>query len=226
MLIIFLWILMFILTFSLTLACYRFFGKTGLYAWISLATVLANLQVLKTIELFGITLTLGNIMYGTTFFIIVLLNEKYGVKAAKKAVYLGFFVLLSTTVIMQIILLFPPHPNDIAHAHLEALFGLLPRLAVGSIVGYYVSHMVNVSLYRFFQTRYPDERHLWIRNTGSTSISQLLDTLLFCLIAFWGLYPIEVWLEIVITTYVMKWLVVVLDNPFIYVAKKMKPIED
>ncbi|HSH25341.1 MAG TPA: queuosine precursor transporter [Massilibacterium sp.] len=221
MTIILLWLFSFIVTFSFTLLCYKFFGKTGLYAWIAMATVVANMQVLKTIELFGITLTLGNIMYGTTFFVIVLLNEKYGEKAAKKAVYLGFFILVTTTLIMQIILWFPPHPNDFAHPHLEAIFGLLPRLAAGSVIGYYISHMLNVTLYRYFQKKFSDRRYLWLRNSGSTSISQLFDTLIFCVIAFWGIYPFDIWLEIAITTYVMKWLVAVLDTPFIYLAQKI-----
>ena len=53
----------------------------------------------------------------------------------------------------------------------------------------------------------------------STLSSQLLDTLIFCALAFWGVFPYEVWLEIVLTTYLMKALVAVLDTPFIYLAR-------
>ena len=60
-----LWLLFAILNFLCIVAVYKLFGKTGLFAWIAVGTVIANIQVTKTIELFGFTATLGNIMYGT-----------------------------------------------------------------------------------------------------------------------------------------------------------------
>lgn len=48
-------------------------------------------------------------MYGTAFLVTDLLNEKYGKEEAKKAVWLGFFTLLSMTIIMQMVLMFKPH---------------------------------------------------------------------------------------------------------------------
>lgn len=56
----------------------------GLFVLIGFATVCANLQVVKTVELFGLTATLGNVMYGTIFFATDVLNEKYGPAEAKK----------------------------------------------------------------------------------------------------------------------------------------------
>ena len=54
---------------------------------------------------------------------------------------------------------------------------------------------------------------LWLRNNGSTLISQLLDSLIFSTIAFYGLYPTRVFLEIVLTTYLLKAVCAVLDTP-------------
>lgn len=73
----------------------------GLFVWIGFATVCANLQVVKTVELFGLTATLGNVMYGTIFFATDVLNEKYGPAEARKAVWLGFSTLLTLTFVMQ-----------------------------------------------------------------------------------------------------------------------------
>ena len=72
-----------------------------IFVWIGFATVCANLQVVKTVELFGLTATLGNIMYGTVFFATDVLNEKYGPREARKAVWLGFSTLLALTCAMQ-----------------------------------------------------------------------------------------------------------------------------
>lgn len=52
-------------------------------------------------------------------------------------------------------------------------------------------------------------------------ISQLLDTIVFCSIAFYGQYPFDIWLEIFVTTYVIKLVVALIDTPFMYIAKYM-----
>ncbi len=86
-----LWIVFAIINFVLLLIMYRLFGRLGLFVWVGMATVLANIQVTKTIELFGLTATMGNIIYGTIFLASDILNENYGKKIARKAVGLGFF---------------------------------------------------------------------------------------------------------------------------------------
>ncbi|MEH6972084.1 VUT family protein, partial [Bacillus sp. JJ675] len=58
-----LWIGFAIISFIIVLFFYKRFGKTGLFVWIGFATVAANIEVAKTVELFGLTSTLGNIMY-------------------------------------------------------------------------------------------------------------------------------------------------------------------
>lgn len=216
--------LLFILVnFILVLAMYRMFGKTGLFVWIGVSTILANLQVIKTIEVFGLTATLGNAMYGTAFLVTDILNEKYGKKEAQKAVWLGFFTLLTMTVIMQLALMFEPHPDDFAQGSLETVFGMIPRIAAGSLAAYLVSQFTDVYIFSFLKKKFPKDSHFWIRNNGSTMISQLLDTLVFTSIAFLGEFPFEVWIQIAFTTYLLKWIVSVIDTPFGYLAKRISP---
>lgn len=62
----------------------------GIFAWIALATIVANVEVLKCVDIFGMALTLGNVTYGSIFLATDILNEKYGVEEAQKSVYLGF----------------------------------------------------------------------------------------------------------------------------------------
>lgn len=56
-----------VLTFGCVVAAKKIFGKAGLIAWIAIAMILANLTVVKTVNLFGIDATLGNIMFASTF---------------------------------------------------------------------------------------------------------------------------------------------------------------
>ncbi|RBP89072.1 hypothetical protein DFO70_112108 [Cytobacillus firmus] len=214
-----------IINFTLVLAMYRMFGKTGLFVWIGFSTVMANLQVVKTIEMFGLTATLGNAMYGTAFLVTDILNEKYGKEEAKKAVWLGFFTLLSMTLIMQMVLLFKPHETDFAQEPLSTLFSILPRIAAGSLAAYLVSQFTDVYIFTYLKKKFPKDGHFWIRNNGSTMISQLLDTLVFTSIAFLGVFPMEEWIQIFITTYLLKFIVAILDTPFGYIAKRF-PVKD
>ncbi|MFT9849530.1 queuosine precursor transporter [Aneurinibacillus sp. REN35] len=211
-----------LVNFLLFLICYRFFGKFGLYAWVGVATVLANIQVVKTIEMFGLVMTLGNTMYGTIYLVSDLLNEKYGERDAKKAVWFGFFTLVMTTIIMQMALLFQPHAEDIAQKSMDTLFGLMPRLALGSLAAYFISQFLDVKIYTFLKKKFPKPNQLWIRNNGSTIISQLVDSLVFCTIAFAGVHSADVWLDIFITTYLIKFVISILSTPALYAARSFK----
>lgn len=211
-----------LINFSLALLMYRIFGKTGLFVWVGFSTVLCNLQVIKTIEIFGLTATLGNAMYASSFLVTDIINERYGKKEAKKAVWMGFFTLLAMTLIMQMVLLFQPGAEDISQSALESIFGLLPQLAIASLAAYITSQYTDVLIFSAIRKRFPKDSQFWIRNNGSTLISQMLDTLVFTSIAFWGLYSFDVWFQIFITTYLLKAAISIMATPFGYVAKRFK----
>lgn len=216
-----LWILTMIINFMLILVAFKLFGKSGLIAWVVLSVVIANVQVLKTVEMFGFITTTGNILYATSFLATDIMNEIYGRKEAVKAVYIGFFALFSTTVIMQLTLIIAPHASDWAQPALQAIFGIMPRIALASATAYLLSQRFDVGAYDFWKKRFPEFKYIWIRNNGSTMISQLIDTTVFTFIAFWGVFPPEVFIDIYITTYVLKFIVAVSDTPFVYIARWM-----
>lgn len=217
------WGVFFVLVnFALFLICYRMFGRNGLYAWVGIATVLANIQVTKTIEMFTLVMTLGNTMYGTIYLTTDLLNEKYGEKAARKAVWFGFFTLIMTTIVMQMALVFQPQAEDFAQEHLEVIFGMLPKLMIASLAAYFTSQFLDVRLFSMLKRMFPKPHQLWIRNNGSTSVSQLVDSLVFCTIAFAWDYSFDIWWQIFITTFLIKFVISVASTPIIYIARSFK----
>lgn len=208
--------------FALFLLCYRLFGKNGLYAWIGAAVVLANIQVVKTIEIMGLVMTLGNTIYGTVYLTTDLINEKYGKQEARKAVWFGFFVLLMSMIMMQMVLKFEPQESDIAQGAMETLFGLMPRIALGSICAYVVSQTLDVHIFSRLKVRFPGRNQLWIRLNGSIGLSQLTDTLIFTSVAFAGVYTREVWLQIAVSTYLIKFVISLACTPVIYIARSFR----
>ena len=218
-----------VLNFICVIFSYRFFGKTGVYAWIALATVIANIEVLKCVDIFGMPLTLGNITYGSIFLATDILSEQYGAAKAQKGVFLGFFSLLILTVFTQIDLLFVPNADDFANDAMVVLFSLTPRICLGSMVAYLISNSLDVFLYEKFKNLLPSDKFMWFRNNTATMTAQFFDTIIFTFISFFGVFPLKTVLELCLTTYLIKMFIALLDTPFLYLAKylcKGKNIED
>lgn len=191
--------------------------------------ILANIQVVKAIELFGLTATLGNIMYGTIFLASDVLNEKYDFKTAKKAVYVGFFINLSSVVIMQLALAFKPVADSMEmNSNLKMIFSLMPQIFIASLIAYLVSQLLDVIIFQRIKRRFPSDKLLWVRNNVSTLISQAVDSFIFVTFAFsFNQYftGIIFW-EVMLTTFIIKALVALLDTPFIYLMKKITPLNE
>lgn len=218
-----LWLVMLLANFLLIITAYRFFGKWGLIMWIPISVIVANIQVIQTVELFGLVATLGNIVYATSFLVTDILSENYGKEEAKKAVWIGFFSLIAMTLLMNMALLFQPLAGDefaqTAHGSLSTIFNLMPRIAVASLAAYLISQRHDVWAFHFWKKRFSADRHLWLRNNLSTMVSQLLDSTVFTLIAFWGVFESSMLWEVFLTTYFLKFIVAAADTPFVYWSK-------
>ena len=223
-----LWFVLLLVNFTGITLAYRFFGKAGLFVWIGMAIILANIQVAKMINFFGLLTAMGNIIYGSTFLATDILTEKYGKEHAKRGVFVGFFVLIATTIIMQITLAFTPAPEDTLDPALQQIFGFMPDVTVASLTAYLLSQLHDVWAFHMWKEK-TKGRFLWLRNNASTLVSQLIDNATFTLLFFVVFNPqiladvgwSGVW-EIFITSYAMKFIVAILDTPFIYLAVRMR----
>ncbi len=223
-----LWFILMFVNFIGIILAYKFFGKTGIFAWIAMAIILANVQVAKIIRFFGLVTAMGNIIYGTTFLATDILTEKYGKSEARKAVMLGFFTLISVTIIMQLTLMFTPDESDTLSPALQQIFGFMPDVMIASLSAYLISQLHDVWAFDFWK-RKTEGKHLWLRNNASTLVSQLIDNVIFTTLFFVILNPQFVeslgWqgiFEIFLTSYIMKFVVAIFDTPFIYLATKLK----
>jgi hypothetical protein len=219
-----------LLSFGLVLLFYYLFGKAGLYCWTVLATIAANIEVLIVVDAFGMEQTLGNILFASTFLVTDLLSEFYGKKASNRAVNVGILTSLAFIVISQSWLMYVPAESDFAMPHMQAIFSNTPRLMLTSFVVYAICQRFDVWAYHkwwaFTTKKCGDrERFLWLRNNGSTLVSQLLNTLLFTFGAFAGLYGVSTLISITLSSYVIFIVTSLADTPVIYLAKHIHPRE-
>ena len=216
-----------ILIYGTVLVAYRLFGKIGMYVMSVIATILANIEVLMLVDGFGMEQTLGNVMFASTYLITDILSENEGKKSANKAVWLGVFTAAIMLIFTQYWLLYTPSSNDWAHKHITAIFSSTPRLLAASFVGYIISQQFDVWLYHkwwdFTEKKTGESKSfLWLRNNGSTLISQLINTIIFTIVAFFGVYDTKTFISIMLSSYVIYIFTSLLDTPIIYIARWMK----
>jgi len=216
-----LWIGLIFSCFIGVILAYRLFGKTGLYIWTAIGVILANIQVMKTIQIFGLVTALGNVIYSSLFLVTDILNENHSKKDAQKAVWIGFFVLIATTIIMQITIQFIPDESDFLSENITKIFSFLPRIAFASLLAYLISQNHDVWFFARLKNKHK-KKMLWFRNNLSTISSQLIDNIIFTLIAFVGVFSASVIIQIFITSLIMKVIVASCDTPFIYLARRIK----
>ncbi len=208
--------------------CYRLFGRTGLYGVVIFSLLLANIMGPKLTVIAGLQTSMGVILYSSIFFATDLLSEKYGKSEAHRAVMLGFFISIALVVMTQISMQFLPSTKpetsvfaQSVHEATVTLFDYTPRFVLGSLLAYLLSQTFDVWVFHRIREA-TGGRHLWLRNTGSTLLSQAIDTLIYGLVVWWGLVDLATALALAGAKYVFKFAIAVIDTPFIYLACRWK----
>ena len=132
-------ILSFIIIYGGVVAFYRYFGKNGLLAFNVLATLLANIEVMILVRAFGVEMTLGNVLFASTFLITDILSENHSRKDANKAVIISTLCSVIFVAISQMWLLYTPSENDWASESFHTIFTSTPRIVCASLLVYLVS---------------------------------------------------------------------------------------
>lgn len=217
-------ILTVVLYYSGVLFAFKKWGKVGLYAWIVIGTVFANLEVNKLVDIFGFEMTLGNVLFSSTFLVTDIMSECFGKEESKKCVQLGVFASICMIVMTNIALLFKPSANDIMQESMQTLFGTVPRICAASLFTYILVQIWDIFAYhkiwdittKKFKNK---ERFLWLRNNGSTILSQLINSVLFNALAFGGVYDNSTLISIIVCSFVFCLILALLDTPFMYLAR-------
>lgn len=215
-----------IVEYSAVVLMYKFLGKDGLYLWTVLATITANIEVLILVKAFGMEMTLGNVLFATTFLVTDIASEIFGKNGANKAVKIGIATSISFVIISASWLWYSPSANDFASPAIRTIFSNTPRLMIASLAVYVIVQFFDVWLYHkwwsFTNKKFGDkERFLWLRNNGSTLISQFANSVLYTIFAFAGVYDTKTVIALIFSTYIIYIVTSLCDTPFVYICRSI-----
>ena len=219
-----------ILIYGGVLLFYRLFGKEGMYGFTVLATIAANIEVLILVKAFGLEMTLGNVLFASTFLITDILNENEGKKAADKGVLIGIAASAIFIVLSLFWTWYQPTEASASGEAFKLIFAQTPRMIIAGISVYALVELMNVRLYRkiwqLTERQHGSKSLLWLRNNGAGIISQFINSLCFNILAFAGTYPLKTLISIILTTFIIYVCLIALETPFLYVARHIKAKEN
>ena len=161
----------------------------------------------------------GNLFFPIGYIFGDVLTEVYGYARARRAIWAGFGAMIFATVMSYVVIHMPPSGaepfNKTLQPALETVFGGTARIAVASMIGYWVGDFVNA----FVMARLKlltKGRHLWTRTIGSTVFGQAFDSVTFYPIAFYGIWESTTLVKVIVFNWVMKVLVEVVLTPVTY----------
>jgi uncharacterized integral membrane protein (TIGR00697 family) len=183
--------------------------------------IVAELIGGKLVTFFGLfTQSIGIILWPTIFILTDLINEYFGKDGVRKLTYITIALISFTFIILSVALnieatSFSPVSDDA----FRKVFGQSQWIIVGSIIAFLVSQLVDVYVFWFFKT-ITGNKHIWLRATGSTLVSQLVDTFVVQYIAFVlpGKWAFDEFLRNASWGYTFKLLVALALIPLIYIG--------
>jgi len=220
------------------LMLFRAFGLFGLYSFISLSVIAANLQVLKAAQFSFLQepVALGTIVFGSTYMATNIITEHYGRKDAERAVWIGFASMFFMTIIMLLTLGWPKLGGggenvrfDEAHNAIATLFMPAPAIFLASFISYIVSQYNDIWIFSLMKNITKD-RMLWLRTNVATFISAFIDSTIFSFLAWYVFAPepfsiSTIWYTYILGTYVFRLALSVFNTPFVYLSYSFKPRE-
>ena len=171
-------------------------------------------------KIFGIRLfelSVGILPYPITFLITDLISEIYGKIAANRVVTAGIFASFFSMGILLIADYVPAmESSPVDNATFTQVFSLSPLAVLASMIAYLLAQFVDIRIYHFWK-KLTNGKMLWLRNNFSTFASQFLDTFsVVCLLSVFGVLPWDLFFGLVLSGFIFKVIVALLDTPLLY----------
>ena len=174
--------------------------------------VIASVLASKIIQVWAFFVPAGILAYSLTFLCTDVVSEVYGKEASRKVVLSGFIGLVAAFLLTTLALNWSAAPFWQNQDSFDSILGSTTRIIIASLVAYLVSQYTDVWIFSQGK-KLTKGKFLWLRNNLSTAISQLIDSVIFIVIAFYGVMPL---FELIIGQWVIKLVIAALDTPIAY----------
>lgn len=172
----------------------------------------------KFFVLFGRNFSAGIIPFPLTFVLTDVVNEFYGTHGARRLTYAGLAAAIFVWTVINIALALPTSlDSPIPDAVFRGAFGTSSRLYVASLTAYIIGQLLDISIFQVLR-RLTGHRLLWLRSTGSTVLSQIVDSLSVSFVFLVGTKPAAFIVGNAANNYVGKLAMAVLLTPLIYLG--------
>lgn len=200
------------------------FSRTRAWLYASIAVNLILITVLgpKLIYIWGVATNIGNVYYAAVFFAIYLLLEHGSREHVLRALAIGVMSVVGFVVLLTIGLSMDSHPDTSAlDGAMRVVFGNVPRFALASLAGFALAQLLNATLYLTSKEE-PAQLHWWLRIIVVMMVAQLVDSIIFFTVAFWGSVATPLVIETLFTGYAVKVGIGILSVPLIHWSHRIK----
>jgi uncharacterized integral membrane protein (TIGR00697 family) len=160
----------------------------------------------------------GILFFPISYFFGDILTEVYGYAFDRRAVWAGFAALAFAAIMAQIVIALPVAPGEYMAKYQQGMvsvFGNSWRIALASMLAFWCGSFVNSYVLAKLKI-WTQGRFLWVRTIGSTAFGELVDSSLFYVLAFYGIWPIQELIQVALVQYVLKTSWEVLATPLTY----------
>jgi len=198
------------------------------YDWIMAAFVCVLLcsnfigaakQAVLDTPLFGpIPFSAGILFFPISYIFGDILTEVYGYARDRRVVWAGFGALVFASFMAWVVVSLPPGPSDYMKSYqpaLETVFGNAWRIAAGSIIAFTCGSFANSYVLAKMKLL-TNGKYLWSRTIGSTIVGEAVDSSLFYVIAFYGIWQTADLVKVVLAQYLLKTAWEILMTPVTY----------
>ena len=192
---------------------YKYLGAISVF-FVSILLI-SDVASSKIVDLKWFTFDGGTLLFPLSYIFGDVLTEVYGYKRSRQVIWLGFAMTLLMSIIFIVVGKLPPASGWDNQAAYDAILGLTPRIVIASLIAYFAGEFSNSFILAKMKI-WTKGKMLWARTIGSTIVGEFLDSTLFIVIAFWGVFPTSLIVTLIISNYIFKTAVEVLFTPLTY----------
>ena len=192
---------------------YKYLGSISVF-FVSVLLI-SNIASTKIIDLKWFIFDGGTLLFPLSYIFGDILTEVYGYKKAKSVIWLGFFMALLMSLVFIIIGRLPSAEGWNNQNAYDLILGITPRIVLASLVAYACGEFSNSYVLAKMKI-WTKGKMLWARTIGSTIVGEFLDSIIFIIIAFYGIWPNSLLITLIISNYIFKTAVEILFTPVTY----------